>query len=188
MDSRYDKIKEEFEAIAHTDNDGYRKFFLKYPYLGTNDFCQIVGLSAKTIRKRKKQAGLGSKNPPKPPQARPYVPPVVDLPEDWDNAEWWRAHYPKYGGPTLAKITGLNIDTVYKKLRKHGIKINSNRTKQPSTHPCCTKEWVVKHYQDKRMSIENCANLAGVSNETFTGWLNRFKVEIRNTRYGPSVG
>ena len=187
MDERYAKIKAEFDAIDRLDSESYRQFFLRYPYLSTNDLAQITDRCAATIRRRKKMAGLGSKNPPTPPR-NVRLPIIMELPCGWDTKEWWEAHYPLYGGHDLARITGLSTTTVYKKLRKHGIQIQNRVDTQKSKNPCCTEEWCREHYEKRQLSINKCSKMAGVSKETFTAWLNRFKIEVRGITYGPTVG
>ena len=186
MDERYAQVKQEFHKIDRFNGDGYREFFLKYPFLSTNDIAQIVGRCAANIRKCKRLAGLGSKNPSKPPRHVP-VPIIVDVPENWDTKEWLESTYEQYGCRTIARITGRPICTIYRKLKKYGIQLK-DRNGYIIKNPCFSEEWIRNHYKDMEMSIAKCSRLAGVSKDTFTGWLNHFKFEVRGITYGPSVG
>ena len=181
-------IRDDFAALDKTDKLSLWNFFRKYLYFSTYDLAIVLKTTAKRIRQLKAIAGIrreGKTTIPTYVQQRVEI----ELPPDWDTAEWWRAHYPKYGTSILARVTGLNLLTVRKRLRKHGIRILSKRESELSKNPLCTEAWIRKHYYDEGLSQRACAKLAGISTDTFRGWLIRFGLQSkcpRSFRCGPS--
>jgi transposase-like protein len=178
------RIKSDFSAANNTNK--LTKFFTDYNFLTTSDLSQVLNLSARVIRSKKKKCGIVKEvNAPVPVYIRTTVPLSTDK---WRTKEWWLKNYPKYGSRVIANAIGINISTVRWYIKKYHGKLVSNVEGTKSKHPCCSEEWVVKHYVTENMSIAKCAVLAGVSRDTFKGWLNRFKVPVRVALNGPTVG
>jgi len=181
-----DQIREEFDRIDIKDKKAMRRFFLRYSFFSTNDLALILDLSPRTILEYKRNCDLRRKGGPKQRPVYPRIPTDIELPENWDTPEWWRAHYPKYGMYILTKVTGLNYHTVRKRVSRYCGGIRSYREAMASDHPCCNEEWLREHYIERELGQKACARLAGVSDSTLRGWLVRFGIQVRGS-YGGSV-
>jgi len=180
-------ICEEFKTrVDIKDAKSLRRFFLRYSFFSTNDMALILGLSPWSIRTYKRRAGIKRKGGPKTKPKNPQIPVHLDLPENWDTAEWWRAHYPRYGMYILTRETGLNYHTVRRRVRRHCGGIRSYREAANSDHSYCTKEWLQEHYINQGLSQKRCGVIAGVSDSTIRDWLVRFGFQVRG-QYGGSL-
>ena len=123
---------------------------------------------------------IGISGPSKPPRKQPPRRPAIftlEVPEDWDNAEWLAHAY----GVTrsiyaIAKAVGRSYFMINYRLRRYGIPF---RTDMKMLHPCRNKRWVEEHYVKQKLTQMACAKLAGVSRDTFTGWLVEFGIPAR---------
>ena len=181
MDDHCQIVRNDFAAADKTDKIVLFDFFHKYLYFSTYDLAVILRTTPKRIRNLKAIAGIKREGKgPLPSNIRVKI--EIELPPNWDTAEWWRAHYPKYGTFVLARVTGLNLMTVRKRLRKHDIRIRSKREAEQSKHPYCTEAWLVKYYYEEDLSLRACAKLAGISTDTLRGWLVRFGLQTKCPR------
>lgn len=175
-----DVICEEFTTrVDVKDPKSLRRFFLRYSFFTTNDLALILKLNPRTIRTYKGRAGIKRKGGPKTKPENPQIPVHLDLPENWDTAEWWQAHYPRYGMRILTRETGLNYITVRSRVRRHCGGIRSHREATTSAHPCCTREWLQEHYIEQRLSQKQCGRVAGVSDSTIRDWLVHHGIQVR---------
>lgn len=165
------------------DAAGLRRFFQAHAHLSTNDQAQLAGVSAKTIRRLKKKAGLvGKPTTARPPrhQTLPSIP-TVDVPANWrDDPVWLAKMVQVYNVSQLAKLVDRNRNVIKAVLKRHGLKGKTLKEATRSKNKCCTHAWCHKHYVEKGLSQQKCADLAGVSQQTFGDWLNRFKITVRD--------
>lgn len=180
-------IRDEYQSIDKYNKDQLTSFFLRYKYFSTNDLAQVLSLSSRYIRTLKNRADIiiSRSGGQIHKQKRIITVPDIKLEPGWDCAEWWRHYYKLYGTIVLSKITHLNPKTVRSRLCKYNIKMRPVGT-HPISHPCCNYEWLYKHYTQLNMELGTCAKEAGVSKDTITSWLNKFKIQVK-TKYGPKV-
>lgn len=165
------------------DVAGIQLFFQTYSHLSTNDQAQIAGVSARTIRRFRKRAGIKGKDTnAKPPSHRrlPSIP-TVDVPEDWrTNPAWLAKMVAVYNVSQLAKLVSRDRSVVISILKRHNIKTKSLKEATRSKNRCCTHAWCHKYYVELGYTQKKCAELAGISLQTFGEWLNRFKIPVRD--------
>ena len=182
-----DTVREEFRTrVGIHDAPSLRRFFFRHAFFSSNDLAQILGLSAWTIRQYKKRAGIQYRNSHNKLPPNLQLPVHLDLPGGWDTAEWWRAHYPRYGMHILVRETGLGYRTVRRRVQKHCGGIRSHQEATHPTHPCCNEEWLREHYIDQGLSQKRCGVIAGVSDYTIRNWLVRYGIQVRG-HYGGSL-
>ena len=181
-----DHIREEFNTrVDIKDAVSLRRFFNRYAFFSTNDLAMILGLCPSTIRIHKRYAGIKRANASHNKPENPSIHTHIDLPEDWDTPEWWRANYPRYGTYILRRATGLSYRTVRRRIQKHCGPLRSHREAAGSMHPCYTKEWLQEYYVDQGLSQKRCGAIAGVSDSTIRDWLVHLGFQVRS-RYGSS--
>lgn len=165
------------------DTAGLRRFFQSHAHLSTNDQAQLAGVSAKTIRRLKKKAGLvGKATTARPPrhQTLPSIPSVA-VPDNWrEDGVWLSKMILVYNVSKLAKLVGRNRNVIKTVLKRHGLKTKTLKEATRSKNRCCNHAWCHKNYVEKGLSQQKCADLAGVSQQTFGDWLNRFKIPVRD--------
>ena len=80
-----------------------------------------------------------------------------------------------YGRRLLARMTGASTSRIYKLTKKYGIKVNRD-----NHNDCNNKEWLIEHYFNKKMSLKQCAELAGVVPHTIRNWMIVHKMTPRS--------
>lgn len=184
MDSTYIKdlseLRIKFEKVDKNDPESLRNWFNSYNYLSTNDFAQIANRSVSYIRRLKKKANIIGKMPPCLPKSK-ATPKINNLipPENWDTYEWFNKVVGIYSVEQISKACNISRRTVGRRLAKYGLR-NTFSTK--SNNKCCTKAWCYKYYVELGWSQDKCAKKAGVCQQTFANWLNRFKIPVRTAR------
>jgi len=170
-----------FASVDTRSSDSLREWFEKYPYLSTHDFAQIAQKSANTIRRWKKKAGIskGSSGSVRGISI-PKISTIV-APNNWDNENWLRQQHRTHSIREIAKATNRHHETIRQKFIKYDIEIKSVKESSKSTNIYYDKNWCQKHYVDYGLSLSECARKASVSRDTFTSWLNRFNIPIRNS-------
>ena len=171
-----DVVRNDFKTVNRDDAKSLREFFLRYRFFSTSDLAQIIDVNARTVRKWKRRAGFSG--PKAPPPTEPRLWPRVEWSREIDCREWWLQHYPKYGMVVLAKSCGCSINNIKIKLRRLKIPI-VQRGSPTMNHPCDTKDWCILHYCTLKLTRNKCAELAGVSRDTFSGWLDKYKIPVR---------
>jgi hypothetical protein len=179
-------VRDEFQLLDKRNPDQLSNFFIRYRFFSTDDLAQVLSVSGRYIRKMKNRTDIKRTTYKRQITKTIKTLPDIKLEPGWDCAEWWRHYYRIYGVRMLSKITHFSIPTVWRKLHKHNIPIHP-KGKRLSANPCCNYEWLNEHYVEKHWTIPNCAKAAGVSNDSITTWLNRFKIQVR-TRNAPKVG
>ncbi len=181
MDSEIADYKSKWDLVDKNDLDAVRNWFLEHPFIDTPIHAMIMDYNMDKVRKLKQKVGLGGKMPKNlPPVGKKMIPTKIEVPEDWDNAEWLSKAYAKHHITDIARSVGLNRISIWIRLKKYGIKPGRK------LHPCCNKQWLHKHYVEKRMTQHQCAKKAGVSLQTFARWLVLFKIPVRNCRESAS--
>lgn len=175
-------IKEEWVQLDKKDYDKLREFFCKYSFLTIYDLAQTIDLTPYYIRKHRRNAGFVSKVKLPQPKIK-QVPAVIDVPPHWDTKEWFESVYPKYGMYTICKMTGQNPSKIYRRMKKYGIKIRSHKEAMHPKNEYCNKQWLEDCYIHQKMSLPEMAKIAGVSIDSITTWLNRYKISIRISNY-----
>ena len=180
-------VQQAFAEVDRHDPKALRKFFLLFSFFTSNDMALMLELNARTIRKLKKRAGLGRVGgPPQKPPGFNYGK-IVDIPIDWYDDDSLRAAYPRFGYVAISKAVGISYTRVKQRIKKMGIGL-SYREACRSKHPCCTAEWLRKHYIEMGLTQVECAKLAGVSDCTIRDWLNFHGTQVRTHFVGPPVG
>lgn len=164
------------------DLDGLRVFFRDHAHLSTNDQAQIADVSSKTIRTYRRLLGIKLQDTTaRPPGSkRLAATPTAQVPPDWRrDRDWLVRMLNVYNVETIAKMVERNKGVVYNALRKHKIP-TKGRESQRSKNKCCTHSWCHHHYVTLGLSQTKCARLAGIRQQTFSIWLNKFKIVVRD--------
>ncbi len=172
------------ETLDPKDIAGLQRFFQTYGHLSTNDQAQIANVSTKTIGRLRRKAGIGPKpTTARPPRKRTNTPslPTVTAPPNWrHDLVWLKKMVQVYNVCQLARIVGLSRSTLSPILKRHKIKCKTLKEATRSKNKCCTHAWCYEHYIIHGLSQQKCADLAGIRQQTFSGWLNRFKIPVRD--------
>ena len=152
--------------------------------LTTYDLAMLANKSPSTIRNWKRRAGLKMKPSPFKKGAshtRRKVVEVIDNPDIWDNAEWFRQKYlvERHGTPTVARMINRSIVLVVKRLKRFNIKTRPHKEAVRPKSEFCSVEWLTEHYIDKKWSLKKCAQAAGVVSYTIYNWLIHFRMNPR---------
>lgn len=174
-----------------------KKFFKKYEGLTTHELAIIADRAVCTITDWKRKCEILETNCKKPTfkNSKP-------TPENWDNKEWFEQAYEKMGLHAIAILIGKpnNWKFVANRLKKYGIPRKSHEERTRSNNPCCDEGWLYYYYSDRedylrwcrknrikpcneggqRLTLQECAELAGVSHQTIVNWLTLFKIKIRD--------
>jgi len=181
QDSTFTKLQQAFARLDINDDVAVKKWFNDHTYLTNSDHAQIAGKSKWWISRLRHRVGL-SAPPPKTktkPRNRRVSIVAIDVPSDWDTKEWLQKAILLYSLKQIAKAVNRSRTVLRKRLKRWGIINKSHKESVRSNNQYCTKAWVYNHYITKGLSQLRCANLAGVSQATFTNWLNRFSIPIR---------
>lgn len=178
--------------------DDLKKFFKHYEGLTTNELAILADCSTRTIRNWKRKCGIPPKFKVKPPPPNPkFVPDKILPPEVWNNREWFVEAYQKYGRIKIARMIDRSIQLVNFKLAKFKI---PRKGTWGSTNPCCNAEWLSYNYSTREeyldwclqnrvnpckygglaMTVEQCAEEAGVDSHTILDWMAKFKIRTRS--------
>lgn len=174
------ELRQQFAAVDKQNPNALRQWFDDHPHLGTNDHAQIINCSTTTIRRWKKQAGINGVMPANLPVSK-AVPKIVNItvPVNWDNANWLERMVRIYSLEDIANAVGVAKSTIHYKLEKYEI---SNRRGSQPRNKYCTRDWCTEHYVTQGLSQAKCAKLAGICQQTFANWLNRFKIPVRTSQ------
>lgn len=181
-----------------SDVRSLRRFFEEYKHLTTMEQAQLVNRNVWTIRRWKRKCGItmpckgwGSRCKENPwPNGRKTTPKVeVERetdPKVWRTKEWLHQKYvvEGYGRHLVARMAGVSAQRILVLLKKFGIERRSTYEANKSKNPCWSKEWIEDHYVTMGLSVQECAELAGISHMTFYEWLVRYKIPVRDT-FGP---
>lgn len=165
-------LRVEFKAINVKDDQQLAAWFDKHPYLRANDIAAIANVRRKQVyywRARVNRAR--SKRVIKKPLTINKR--VVDPPPPAEYTHAWVLECFDAGYPvrSIARAANKNRETIAKVLIKNNRQIRDAKEVLKSTHPCCNRAWLKKHYIDKKLSQTQCARLAGVSRYTMGEWL-----------------
>ena len=174
------ELRQKFSLVNKQDSNALRRWFDEYPYLGTNDHAQIANRSAGYIRKLKKRAGINGIMPANLPISKSQ-PKIINItvPANWDNPNWLRQMMQIYSMSNIADAVGLHRRSIYHRCKKYNI---TDRVGTQPRNKCCTRDWCTEHYVNQGLNQTKCAKLAGVCQQTFANWLNRFKISVRTSR------
>jgi transposase len=176
-----DSLRKAFACIDRNNPRALRVWFNSHPYLTVNDHAQVAQSSAKYIRTLKYRAGLNKPRPKNIP--RPVSLPndaSIEAPADWDNPVWLAKAVQIYSLRQIAKAVGRSLTVVYRRVRRYKITLKTKNESLRSRNPYCTHEWCYRHYLVLGYSQQKCAKLAGIRQQTFAGWLNRFQIPVRD--------
>jgi len=187
MMKRHDleELKIEFSKVDVNDLNSLHSWFTNHQYLTTHDHAQIANKSAHYIRRLKKKVGIVGRPVKKRP--RPLTLPKsvnITIPENWKDKEWLSHVVKIYSINQIAKALNKNRQTVKKYLQRFGINwVKDLREACRPRNKCCTHAWCYHHYIELGLPHEQCADLAGIARQTFSGWLNRFEIPIRDPKH-----
>lgn len=172
------ELQEEFKKDVDTkDPVSLQKWFAKHPYLSVIDHAIVAQCSVWNIQNLKRRAKLTGSLPKTPvkSKARKAIRSLV-VPENWNTKEWLEENIKKYSAIDIAIAAGVSDTWVGILCKQYGIKIPARR----HHNPCYTREWVYEHYVVRRMTQEQCAQLAGICTQAFGAWLAKFQIPSRS--------
>ena len=168
-------------------------FFKEYDHLSSSELAILAGVGMETIRRWRRKVGLRSVGLRKwgtNLDERPFVGTKMSGttermpdPSCWFSREWFWQKYvvEKKGMRVLARITGKAKNRILYKLRDFKIPIRRKEDTIPqSENPCCDRKWLEENYEIEGLSLEKCAELAGVNPYSIYRWLVKFRMHIRN--------
>lgn len=179
MIDKYEPYKRSFGSIDLKDLTSLRKWFLDNQHLSVYDLAQIMGKCTKLVRELRIKAGIIGRKPSvhKPPCRKTIGP--VDVPVMWKDKEWLTEALKKYSASSLIRSLGVSRYNFYTTLKSLSIPVSSGNT---SKNSCCTKAWVYKHYVELQMTMNECAQLAGITRPRFADWLVKFNIPVRTAK------
>ena len=177
------QIRQEFSNITKNNREELFKFFTKYPFISCYEMAFILDVSPYYVRLLRRKSGIPRRKTTKQPVNK-YIkkkPPIKRVPRRiWsNNKKWWVETYKNHSIYDIMKMTGIKKTSIYHHLRKFGIKTRGNKLALHPKHPCCNKEWLYNNYVIKKLSKQQCAKLAGVSEDTISSWLIKHKIRLR---------
>ena len=174
------EFRQKFAFVDKKSPKALKRWFDSHPHLSTNDHAQIADRSLNYIRKLRKIAGINGKTPANLPKST-AVRKVVSLipPVDWDNPIWLDQVAGIYSIASIAMACGVSERTVRRRLEKYDI---NKKVSTKSKNKCCTKAWCHRYYVELGWCQAKCAKKAGICQQTFANWLNRFKIPVRTSR------
>lgn len=161
------------------DRKSVRKWFKKYPHLTSPEHAQIIGKNKDWVCRLREWAGLKEPTPKHKPPIQMKKAFSLQVPENWDTAEWLTEAYKHYGSLVIARAVKRSKFAIRTRLKKLGLK----PPKRPS-HPLCNKNWVYDHYVVKGLTQKQCAALAGIPRQSFVRWLVKLQIPIRGHKRG----
>lgn len=174
------ELRREFGTVDKDDPAQLRRWFQKHSYLTINDHAQIATKGRTYIHSLKKKAGLVGPPPANMPTSKHQKKIVnIEVPDDWDTEAWLRKAVRRYSLGDIAKAVNRSKTAIFDRMKKYGIK--ERRGNKPA-NKCYDKEWCLEHYVRRGYTLQQCADLAGICRQTFTNWLNRFQIPVRNFR------
>lgn len=176
-----DELRARFAALDLNDLDALKNWFTSQPHLSVNDHAQIAQKTSQYIGMLRRKVGIRGKTPKFRPRTLALPKSLITVPEDWrTNPEWLAKAVQLYSLQHIAKSIPLDRSGLTRVLARHGIKWKSILESVRSKNPCCTHAWCYQHYVEMCLTQEECAKLAGCAQQTFTGWLNRFNIPVRD--------
>lgn len=171
-------LRTKFAYVDKHDPKSIRKWFEDHPHLTTNDHAQIAGKAASYIRKLKKRAGIIGKMPANLPKSKAVKKVVIGLnpPENWDTHEWLSSVVGTHSVKRIAEACNVSRRTIRRRLAKHNL---HNTFTVKSKNKCYSKAWCHRHYVELEWTQEECAKKAGICQQAFANWLNKFKIPVR---------
>ena len=157
------------------------EFLDTWPGAADHQLARLADRSLTTIARWRKLARGGEKSDAAEDKGKAAKPPVAPTasPACLSDAGWLREKYvaEKLGTRKIGRIVGRSHETVRRHLTRHGITL---RRRGWSKNPCCSLDWLEKHYYRQRLSLRKCAALAGASHEAIRRWLTLFGLEPRD--------
>ena len=178
-DEYIQELKSAFELVDIDNAESLRSWFDDHAYLSTNDHAQIIGKSASYVRSLKHKVGIKGRMPANIPSHTNINTAVVVLPHDWDTEKWLRQAAKLYSARQIAKACGVDKKTILNRFRKYDIEYSKTNK---SSNPNCNRSWCYKHYMELGLNQKQCAEKAGISQQTFANWLNRFSITVRSSK------
>jgi hypothetical protein len=171
------ELRIEFARLNKKDPEAVRKWFESKPHLTANDHCQVANRSLNYIRRLRRFAGIKASLPPVLPKSKAKrATNTISVPENWRNDQDWLRRVSSHSVSQIAQACGVSRIIIYRKFKKYGIK---SKYSIKSKNKCCTKAWCYRHYVELNWSQEKCAKAAGICQQAFSNWLNRFNIAVR---------
>ena len=180
-------LQEEYSKLDRKDKVALRAWLDKYSYLANHDLARIANVSLCTIYKWRIKAGY-----PRKFVKMKYTPlkvrEVPPAPADWRQTDWLKnvltgadGNRP-YTMKDASRATGMNYWTLKDMVERKKIPHLSLKESRKSAHPCCNRQWLMKHYCVKGKTIQDLAKLAGVARLTMSNWLQNHGIRLRDSR------
>ena len=101
-----------------------------------------------------------------------------------DDAVWMQARYVDEGmsGIAIARLVGVTPDTVYQRLRDHGIKVRPSRNRPADDPRLDDSDWLRARHHDDGWSLERIAGETGVTSKTVAARLVAHGIPCRTGR------
>lgn len=183
------------DIVNINDLNSLKLLFDKYHYLSEHELSNYLGITIYKLRSLKRKCGIRAKIKPR----------KHNLHEDKlfkDSKEWFENAYKKYGLIKVSIMAGkpYNWKYVVKKLKQYNIERKSFKQRHIGiTNPCFDEHWLHFYYSDRItylkwckennikpsihggqcLTMQQCAELAGVSRRTISNWLTKLCMEIR---------
>jgi len=158
------------EWMVHCDvidinDDKMLNIWVNYKHYSFAESCVILGVTAPAFNKALKRGGINkfsNKN------INNNTNKTMSLPR---NKEDFQKLFNKYGVAKIAKMCGLSRYVVVRMKRKYDLESpRQDKYKSKNTY-YNNKKWLKEHYVDKKLSMNKCAKIAGVSSVTIRNWL-----------------
>lgn len=94
-----------------------------------------------------------------------------------DNAKWLRSQYVDAGlsCADIARVVGCSVSVVWQALKQHNIPTR-DRIPHRVYHD---KRWLIQHYRDKKMTLEQVARAGDCAVSTIAYWLGKYDIKRR---------
>lgn len=175
-------FRTEFGGVGLRDKDQLRQWFLNYPELSIQEQSLIIGKCEKQTRNIKQNLGSNNicivetnsgllisrriSNNKKQVQQAPSS----------NISEWVKDQYTNNNQSIRSLSRAVNRSRNYIRTI-----LRSKSTNPVSTPgPVRSREWLLEHYINQRMSLRQCAKIAGVAHCTIRDWLTKFNIQSRD--------
>lgn len=151
------------------------KVWIKYKNYSASEACVILGISVPAFRKALKRHGIKKyRMKSMPRKFKGELP--IDLPRTKEGLE---KLFQKYGTHKLAKLSGYSTVLIWRLRNKYDV-VNCKRDKfLARPNECNDQEWLEEHYIKQKLSLRQCAKIAGVTPMTIRSWLISHKIVPR---------
>lgn len=174
------ELRKQFAKVDVHDPTSIQKWFAEHPYLTTSDHARIADRSALWVRRIKRRANIKGRMPANLPKSTQKK--AVDtliVPDNWDCKEWLEEAVKHHTILAIARATGLSNRSIHRRLKRYNVKSRGKKVNQPK-NPCFNHAWCYERYVTRGWTQKQCAEAAGICQQTFSNWLNALEIPVRN--------